>query len=266
MLIARQTVTPSAAWADLDCDNDGLTNGEEQTEGTDPFDPDTDGDGVLDGTEVVDGTDPNDPCDLLIASQTVTPTLAWYDQDCDNDGSTNGEEEGDGTDPFNPDTDGDGVLDGIEVVDGTDPNDPCDLLIASQTVTPSAAWADLDCDNDGLTNGQEIDGGSNPFDPCDPNSCDLIVPEAFTPDGDGTNDELVILGIENYPNNEFSIFNRWGNLVYSVTGYNNQWTGTANQGIIVGGEELPTGTYYYILDLKDDGENDIFKGYIYLQR
>jgi gliding motility-associated-like protein len=266
LLLASISVTPAATWAELDCDNDGLTNGEEATEGTDPFNPDTDGDGVTDGTEVADGTEPLDPCDLLLASISVTPATTWADLDCDNDGLTNGEEATEGTDPFNPDTDGDGVLDGTEVTDGTNPIDPCDLLVASQTVTPSDTWADLDCDGDGITNGEETDGGSNPFDPCDPNTCGIVIPEAFTPDGDGINDEFVILGIENYPNNEIIIFNRWGSLVYSTTGYQNDWTGTVNQGIVIGNEGLPTGTYYYMLDLKEDGKDDIFKGYIYLQR
>jgi gliding motility-associated-like protein len=266
LLLASISVTPASAWADLDCDDDGLTNGEEATEGTDPFNPDTDGDGVTDGTEIADGTEPLDPCDLLLASISVTPATTWADLDCDNDGLTNGEEATEGTDPFNPDTDGDGVLDGTEVTDGTNPIDPCDLLVASQTVTPSDTWADLDCDGDGITNGEETDGGSNPFDPCDPNTCGIVIPEAFTPDGDGINDEFVILGIENYPNNEIIIFNRWGSLVYSTTGYQNDWTGTVNQGIVIGNEGLPTGTYYYMLDLKEDGKDDIFKGYIYLQR
>ncbi|WP_298521251.1 hypothetical protein, partial [uncultured Kordia sp.] len=74
-----------AAWNDLDCDSDGLNNGEETTgvddpttpadpngNTTDPQDPDTDGDGVTDGDEANDGTNPNDPCDFVAANQTVT--------------------------------------------------------------------------------------------------------------------------------------------------------------------------------------------------
>ena len=263
--IASQTVTPSAAWGSLDCDNDGLTNDEELTAGTDPLNPDSDGDGVLDGTEVADGTNPNDPCDLEIASQTVTPSAAWGALDCDNDGLTNDQELLGGTDPLNPDTDGDGVLDGTEVIDGTDANDPCDLEIASQTVTPSDAWGALDCDGDGVLNGEEIAQGSNPQDPCSPNICDIIIPEAFTPDGDGINDSFEIAGIEQAPENTLIIFNRWGNVVYETSNYQNNWLGTSNVQLTIGNEDLPTGTYYYLFDTKTE-KYGIMKGYVFLQR
>jgi gliding motility-associated-like protein len=141
------------------------------------------------------------------------------------------------------------------------------LNIADQSVAPSQAWLDADCDGDGLTNGEEIAGGSDPLDPCDPNSCDtdISIPQAFTPDGDNTNDNFVIPGIENYPKNKLTFFNRWGNEVFYEEGYNNTWDGTANRGIILGDSKLPTGTYYYILDLNGDGES-IYKGYVYLKR
>ena len=48
-----------------DCDDDGLTNAEENAIGTDPEDPDTDKDGILDGKEVTDNTDPLDACDSI---------------------------------------------------------------------------------------------------------------------------------------------------------------------------------------------------------
>ncbi|MFM1771028.1 MAG: hypothetical protein RLZZ71_170, partial [Bacteroidota bacterium] len=106
--------------------------------------------------------------------------------DCDNDGLTLEEETNNGTDPLNPDTDGDGVTDTNEIADGTNPNDPCSLIIASQTVAPSAAWLALDCDGDGtpnedetgtdplnpdtdgdgVTDTNEIADGTNPNDPC----------------------------------------------------------------------------------------------------
>jgi gliding motility-associated-like protein len=169
------------------------------------------------------------------------------------------------TDPLNPDTDGDGVLDGTEVSDGTNPIDPCSLLIASQTVTPSETWNDSDCDSDGISNGIEVQNGSDPFNSCSPIPCEINIPEAFTPDGDNTNDLFIIPGIEDKPGNKLTFFNRWGNVVYYAEGYDNTWNGTANRGIVVGDTKLPTGTYYYILDLNGDGEK-IYKGYVYLKR
>jgi gliding motility-associated-like protein len=226
---------------------------------------DCDGDGVTNGQEVVDGTDPIDPCSLIVASQTEVPAAAWNDADCDNDGLTNGEEITGTTDPLNPDTDGDGVTDGTEVSDGTNPIDPCSLLIASQTVTPSETWNDSDCDSDGISNGIEVQNGSDPFNSCSPIPCEINIPEAFTPDGDNTNDLFIIPGIEDKPGNKLTFFNSWGNVVYYAEGYDNTWNGTANRGIVVGDTKLPTGTYYYILDLNGDGEK-IYKGYVYLKR
>jgi gliding motility-associated-like protein len=261
LLIASQTLEPSAAWGNLDCDGDGIPNDEET--GTDPLNPDTDGDGVTDSTELLDGTNPNDPCDLLIASQTLEPSAAWGNLDCDGDGIPNDEETG--TDPLNPDTDGDGVTDSTELLDGTNPNDPCDYVFANQTLTPSLEWESLDCDGDGLTNLEESGNGSNPNDPCSPVSCDIIIPQAITPNGDGYNDTFVIQGIENYPNNELIIFNRWGAEVYRATNYQNDWNGKSLSNYNVGGEDLPIGTYYYLFDPKAE-DLEVFKGFIYLTR
>jgi|GEM_PF-4341943 len=94
---------------------------------------------------------------------------------------------------------------------------------------------------------------------------EIVVPDAFTPDGDGVNDVLVIEGIEHYPDNEMIIFNRWGTEVYRSAGYSNQWDGKINVGSGLEGSELPTGTYFYILDTKDKVLG-VLKGYIYLQR
>jgi large repetitive protein len=269
--LASQTVAVSSTWGGLDCDNDGLTNDQEIAAGTNPFNPDSDGDGVLDGTEVTDGTNPVDPCSLIFANQNTTPTSAWENLDCDNDGLTNGTEVDLGSDPNNPDTDGDGVPDNTEVQEGTNPANPCDYNTASQTMTPSAAWASLDCDGDGVDNGTETTNGNDPTDPCDPfvegGNCDPIieVPEAFSPDGDGVNETLVIEGIENIPGQSIIIFNRWGNQVYSASPYQNDWDGTSQNSMNVSGDQLPTGTYFYILDTQTT-KYGVLKGYIYLKR
>ncbi|GAA4318829.1 hypothetical protein GCM10023149_17110 [Mucilaginibacter gynuensis] len=73
----------------------------------------------------------------------------------------------------------------------------------------------------------------------------IIVPNTFSPNGDGANDTWKIQNIEDYPNCLITIFNRYGDKVYTSTGYGNGWNGTRN------GAGLPTATYYYIIDLKD---------------
>jgi gliding motility-associated-like protein len=268
--VTHQTLPPSTSWLALDCDNDGLTNSQEITLGIDPLNPDSDGDGVIDGTEVANNTNPIDPCAFVFANQTVVPSNAWNNLDCDNDGILNQEEVLVGIDPNNPDTDGDGVTDDKEVADGTNPNDPCDYIVTSQTVAPSTAWNALDCDNDGLTNGEELDGGSNPLNPCSPNqnaaSCVTTFNpnNAFTPDGDGINDTFVIQGLENFPLNNIKIFNRWGALVYEKENYDNSWIGNSISDMNFVSDELPTGTYYYVLDTYS--KYGVLKGSIYLKR
>jgi hypothetical protein len=56
LIVANQTETPDATWTAADCDSDGVSNGDEITNGTDPLNADTDGDGVNDGQEATDGT------------------------------------------------------------------------------------------------------------------------------------------------------------------------------------------------------------------
>jgi hypothetical protein len=48
-LVASQTLAPNATWNAADCDSDGVTNGRNLTNGTNPLNADSDGDGVSDG-------------------------------------------------------------------------------------------------------------------------------------------------------------------------------------------------------------------------
>jgi len=88
---------------------------------------------------------------------------------------------------------------------------------------------------------------------------DLEIPDIITPNGDGNNDSFVIRGIENFPENELIIFNRWGNKVYEAVNYGNDWRGTWNN------NELPDGTYYYVFTNRQNGAL-ISKGFITLHR
>lgn len=93
-----------------------------------------------------------------------------------------------------------------------------------------------------------------------------------TPNGDGLNDFFWIEGINNYPQNNVKIFNRWGVLVFEMDGYNE--SDRVFRGVSEGrttvrqGDELPTGTYYYILEIygeENPGQRS-YNGYLYLNR
>ncbi len=91
----------------------------------------------------------------------------------------------------------------------------------------------------------------------------LFIPNLITPNFDGLNDTWEISGIENYPNAEVQIFNRWGNLIYSSSPYNNDWDGMVNEGATIEGKDgkVPVGTYFYIVQLNEDNIPP-FKGYL----
>ncbi len=93
---------------------------------------------------------------------------------------------------------------------------------------------------------------------------EFFIPQGFSPNGDFVNDLFIIRGILKYPNNKILIYNRWGNKVFGASPYLNSWDGRCISGLRVGGDELPIGTYFYVLDLGDG--TPIFKGTIYLNR
>jgi len=90
----------------------------------------------------------------------------------------------------------------------------------------------------------------------DPLAKSLTFYNGFSPNGDAVNDYFVIEGIAQYPNNEVTVFNRWGAKVFSQQGYKNAWDGTWKN------IRLPDGTYFYILK---DGEGKKYTGYIQIR-
>jgi len=92
----------------------------------------------------------------------------------------------------------------------------------------------------------------------------LMIPNGFSPNGDGIADTWVIQGLQHYPNASVLIFNRWGNQVYSADPYMNDWNGVSTNALTIG-EVLPAGTYWYLVDLGVDGE-EVRSGYIYLNK
>ncbi|MCA0958098.1 DUF11 domain-containing protein [Muricauda ruestringensis] len=81
----------------------------------------------------------------------------------------------------------------------------------------------------------------------------------FSPNGDGDNETLTLVDHTSYQSNKLEIFDRYGNSVFQMDGYDSSWDGTGKNG------DLPNGTYYYILDLNGDG-TEVVKGWIQIVR
>ena len=92
-----------------------------------------------------------------------------------------------------------------------------------------------DCDNDGIPNNLDTD------------SCDVIPAEALSPNGDGVNDTWVIIGLNRFPNNVVSVYNRYGHEVFKAKDYQNDWGGFYKQN----SEKLPPGSYFFTIELGD---------------
>jgi len=73
----------------------------------------------------------------------------------------------------------------------------------------------------------------------------ITVPNTFSPNGDGVNDYWDIGGLITFSQSLTTVFTRDGQQVFKSTGYAKPWDGTYN------GTQVPAGTYYYIIDLKN---------------
>ncbi len=100
-------------------------------------------------------------------------------------------------------------------------------------------------------------------DGCDISSVKLIIEcegikpvSGFSPNRDGINDQFQVIGIDKYEN-ELTVFNRWGNVVYNKKQYNNDWEGEFN------GVALPTGVYFYLINY-DGGKT--MTGYVVINQ
>lgn len=96
--------------------------------------------------------------------------------------------------------------------------------------------------------------------------CNIFIPNAISPNGDGKNDMLQISGLtcRDYSENELLIFNRYGDEVYKQDNYpsDGYWAGQWDDN----GEDLPDGTYFYLLKLDNHPSEDFKSGFIELSR
>ena len=72
----------------------------------------------------------------------------------------------------------------------------------------------------------------------------VFIPNVVTPNGDGKNDEYIIKYIDEFPDATFSVFDRYGKLIFTTkNSVEKSWDGQFH------GRPLPSGTYWYFLDL-----------------
>lgn len=236
---------------DVDVDGDGIPDNGTDTDGdgiNDASDADVDGDGIIDNGPDINGDGVND--------------VAWDPTDSDGDYLPDHVDPNDN----NPDTDGDGIPDGADVDingdgipdNGTDTDNDGIHDVADADDNPTDEITDvgnLDDDQDGI---------DNDWDPIHDGSGGEQVNFIVSPNGDGKNDTFFIKGVQFFEFHELIIFNRWGSPVYKSTQYENDWDGQVNQGVGIGGDKLPEGTYYYTLDF-GNGQG-LMKGYIELRK
>ncbi|WP_321288486.1 Ig-like domain-containing protein [uncultured Sunxiuqinia sp.] len=263
----QDNLTNLVSSAGIDSDGDGLDDAYDPDTGGTPIGfTDTDGDGIKD---YLDEDSDNDHVPDYIEAQDTDkngqPDIAYTDSDSD----------GDGLDDSNDNVAGTGSADNSA---GT--NVP--LQDSDGDGTPD--WRDTDDDNDGIETSlnEDDNGDGDPTnDDCnyngipnylDEESCDLLIPNGFSPNGDGINDYFRVRGIYQYPNANIEIYNRWGTKVFEKENFGNipiygdpdaWWDGRANVGGSSNSEILPSGTYFLVLIL--DGST-IHKGIVYINR
>jgi gliding motility-associated-like protein len=96
-----------------------------------------------------------------------------------------------------------------------------------------------------VRDGNECISGDYPVTLSKSGNCAMVIYDAFSPNGDEWNPEWNIGNIESFPSCSVRIYNLWGIEVFSSNGYGIPWDGKYE------GKDLPSGTYYYIIDPGD---------------
>ncbi|MBN8702362.1 MAG: gliding motility-associated C-terminal domain-containing protein [Bacteroidetes bacterium] len=255
---------PIPNYLDIDADNDGIVDNIEAQTTTGyvaPSTNDTDYDGILNSYDNyvgfggsgltptnTDGMDKPDYLDLDTDGDYFSDIIEG--NDFDGDGAPDDLATGN-------DADNDGLDDAYDNIDGT---------IAANAI-PNVA------NNDGPPTSSTfplVNSATTELDWRDKNN-KIIVPEGFSPNGDGINDYFQLKGIESFPRNEVTIFNRWGNIVFEGKQYDNnkvKWDGTNNNSFGTGDGFVPEGTYFYVIFYRVTEDSELMKlsGYVYVNR
>ncbi|WP_316788087.1 Ig-like domain-containing protein [Pedobacter frigoris] len=136
-------------------------------------------------------------------------------------------------------------------------------VVRGYSTTNGVETETFDVSTNGIKPDPKDDGNVSPteFTPVNLIRNDIFIPGGFSPNNDGINDLFVI---ENTLGRQISleVYNRWGNRIYRSSKYENNWGGKTTEGIHIG-DEVPAGTYYYIIKIDN---NDKRVGYITINR
>lgn len=96
-------------------------------------------------------------------------------------------------------------------------------------------------------------------------NCPPTIYNFVSNNNDGINDFFHIVGLRDiFVNFELSVYNRWGVLVWKGNNNLPDWDGKATKGLRWNEDDMPDGTYYYVLELHDPGYEKPFVGFLYL--
>jgi hypothetical protein len=146
----------------------------------------------------------------------------------------------------------------------TDPDETVEVNIVSATPAPY-----LTIESGSVVTVSELGPDDKPVGP-DENG-NINTDPYISPNGDGLgNERFIINNIDLYPDNEVAIYNRWGNEVFRIKGYNNKdksFSGVANTGLLANkNSSLPDGVYYFIIYTKVENQPKVNKGYVIVKR
>lgn len=79
----------------------------------------------------------------------------------------------------------------------------------------------------------------------------ITVYNGVSPNDDGLNDYFKLFNIERFPDNKVTIFNRWGDKVFELSGYDNDTRVFKGENNLDSSKKLPSGTYFYSINLGD---------------
>lgn len=154
-------------------------------------------------------------------------------------------------------------INSVVIYFGTEPY-TYDLLVGDQNLGQQSLYSDLPVGNHPVYLTEAGGCTDTSYVVVTTLECDPPVPsQVMTPNGDGSNDMWYIGNINNYPNNEVYIFDRWGQRVYHKKDYDNIDGWEAKYV----GADLPVSTYFYILEVKQEKSEDfVLKGAISIFR